>query len=109
MGEHLLCTQEVIGSIPFTSTRLDWRSDTAGTMICVRVHHHIETFFDNLDIDTTKRSVYLCQFCDQAIKGKRWMPWRREAMKDVASCDKPRGAAKQALIRGCLNGETRLE
>ena len=26
-----------------------------------------------------------------------WMPWQREAMKDVASCDKPRGAAKQAL------------
>jgi hypothetical protein len=28
-------------------------------------------------------------------------------MKDVASCDKPRGAAKQALIRGCLNGSAR--
>ena len=26
----------------------------------------------------------------QAIKGVRWMPWRRTAMKDVASCDKPR-------------------
>jgi hypothetical protein len=25
-------------------------------------------------------------------------------MKDVASCDKPRGAAKQALIRGYPNG-----
>ncbi len=42
----------------------------------------------------------------QAIKGVRWMPWREEAMKDVASCDKPRGAAKQALIRGLQNGET---
>jgi hypothetical protein len=29
-------------------------------------------------------------------------------MKDVAGCEKPRGAAKQALIRGCPNGETRL-
>ncbi len=28
-------------------------------------------------------------------------------MKDVASCDKPRRAAKQALIRGCLNGSAR--
>ena len=36
------------------------------------------------------------------------MPWRQEAMKDVVSCDKLRGAAKQALIRGFLNGETRL-
>jgi len=27
-------------------------------------------------------------------------------MKDVAGCDKPRGAAKQASIRGFPNGET---
>ena len=27
-------------------------------------------------------------------------------MKDVDSCIKPRGAAKQALIRGCPNGKT---
>ena len=26
-------------------------------------------------------------------KGIWWMPWRREAMKDVARCDKPRGGA----------------
>ena len=42
----------------------------------------------------------------QARKGEWWMPWRREAMKDVASCDMPRGAAKRALIRGFPNGET---
>ena len=35
-----------------------------------------------------------------------WMPWRLQAMKDVAACDKPRGAGKQALIRGFPNGET---
>ena len=29
-------------------------------------------------------------------------------MKDVAGCDKPRGGAKQPLIRGCLNGATHL-
>jgi len=34
-------------------------------------------------------------FYGQATKGTRWMPWRREAMKDVASCDKPRGAASR--------------
>ena len=28
----------------------------------------------------------------QASKGIRWMPWHAEAMKDVANCDKPRGA-----------------
>jgi len=34
------------------------------------------------------------------------MPRLEEAMKDVAICDKPRGADKQALIRGFPNGET---
>ena len=31
----------------------------------------------------------------QASKGTWWMPWRQEAMKGVASCDKPRGAASR--------------
>jgi hypothetical protein len=28
-------------------------------------------------------------------KGIRWMPWRQEAKKDVARCEKPRGAASR--------------
>ena len=43
----------------------------------------------------------------QATKSQRWMPWRQMPMKDVDGCDKPRGAAYQASIRGSLNGETR--
>ena len=43
----------------------------------------------------------------QATKGIRWMPWYREAKKDVGSCDKLRGAATQALSRRYPNGETR--
>jgi hypothetical protein len=43
----------------------------------------------------------------QARKRMWWMPRRQEAMKDVVACDKPRGAGKQALIRGFPNGETR--
>ncbi len=39
-------------------------------------------------------------------KGIRWMPWYYEPMKDVVTDETPRGAGKQALIRGCLNGET---
>ena len=32
--------------------------------------------------------------CDlECNKGVRWMPWRQEAMKDVARCEKPRGDA----------------
>ena len=42
----------------------------------------------------------------QAEKRVWWMPWQLEAMKDVVACDKPRGAGKQALIRGFPNGET---
>ena len=34
------------------------------------------------------------------------MPWHQEPMKDVTSCDKPRGAANKHYIRGFPNGET---
>ena len=30
---------------------------------------------------------------NQALKGTQWMPWCQQAMKDVISCDKLRGAA----------------
>jgi len=43
----------------------------------------------------------------QVSKGTRWMPWYQEAMKDVGSCEKLRGAATQALIRRSPNGKTR--
>ena len=43
----------------------------------------------------------------QATKSQRWMPWRLLPMKDVGGCEKPRGAADRASIRGCPNGETR--
>jgi hypothetical protein len=36
------------------------------------------------------------------------MPRRQEAKKDAEGSEKLRGAAKQALIRRCPNGETRL-
>jgi hypothetical protein len=45
---------------------------------------------------------------DQVNKGKRWMSWRREAMKDVGTCDKPCGAGNQAVMQGSPNVETRL-
>jgi hypothetical protein len=43
----------------------------------------------------------------QATKCMWWMPWRSQAMKDVAACAKLRGAGKRAMIRRCPNGETR--
>ena len=48
----------------------------------------------------------LSKFYGQATKGAWWMPWQKKAMKDVASCDKPRGAANRHYIRGFPNGET---
>ena len=42
----------------------------------------------------------------QVNKGTRWMPWHQEPMKDVGTCDKPRGVGNQTLIRGFPNGET---
>src|SRR5438094_8161521 len=41
----------------------------------------------------------------QATKGERWMPWRWEAMKGVASCDKPRGAASRHRSGDARMGE----
>lgn len=35
-----------------------------------------------------------CVVCEHE-KGIRWMPWHQEAMKDVARCEKPRGAASR--------------
>jgi hypothetical protein len=37
------------------------------------------------------------------------MSRRREAMKDVANCDKPGAGVKQPLIPGFPNGETQSQ
>ena len=46
-----------------------------------------------VDCRLLERSTQL-SIC-QASKGARWMPWHMEPMKDVASCEKPRGAASR--------------
>ena len=40
------------------------------------------------------------------VKGIWWMPWRPEAMKDVAACDKLGEGGKQPVIPRSLNGAT---
>ncbi len=47
--------------------------------------------------------IYQKQVDGQATKGVRWMPWRYEAMKGAASCDKPRRAASRLR-----SGDTRM-
>ena len=36
-----------------------------------------------------------CVWGFERDKGIRWMPWHQEAMKDVARCEKPWGAASR--------------
>jgi hypothetical protein len=55
---------------------------------------------NNVDYSTVRGTGYVpvarmraSKFYGQATKGARWMPWQKQAMKDVASCDKLRGAA----------------
>jgi hypothetical protein len=57
---------------------------------------------EHLENSIASASIY-----SQVSKGLRWMPWRQEPMKDASGCEKPRGAAEKAEIRGCPNGETR--
>ena len=45
----------------------------------------------------------------QAKKGAGRMPWHWEPMKDVVSCDKPRGVTSRRYIRGFPNGAIRME
>ncbi len=56
-----------------------------------------------LENSIASTSIYVLQ----VTKSQRRMPWRLKPMKDVGGCDKPRGVADQAWIRGCPNGETR--
>ncbi len=67
------------------------------------------SIFENCILGSWQSRAFKCGSslnAGQARKGTRWMPRREKATKDVASCDKLRGAAKQALIRRSPNGET---
>ena len=47
LGEHLLCKQGVIGSIPFTSTNLEtsrWRLETGTHRLLLESHWALETW-----------------------------------------------------------------
>ena len=61
--------------------------------------------FENFIVDASIFVDFVVVFW-QATKCDRWMPWHQEPMKDVVTCDKPRGVGKRAVILGCPNGET---
>ena len=39
---------------------------------------------------TSRQFVFDVDFMVKLLRACVWMPWRKEAMKDVVSCDKPR-------------------
>ena len=55
---------------------------------------------EHLENSIASASIY-----SQVSKGLRWMPWRQEPMKDASGCEKPRGAAEKAEIRGVRMGK----
>ena len=40
--------------------------------------------------DDIEHFVFEIDFMVKLLRACVWMPWRKEAMKDVVSCDKPR-------------------
>ena len=149
LGEHLLCKQGVVGSIPISSTttaRAGARKHASGqsqAAIPLRSGHlagGYRLFFNNWEevagtrprsngrvsgwivsiashlefgwgVDSANARDVAREQCatlwGQATKCMWWMPWRSQAKKDVAACEKLRGAGKRAMIRRCPNGETR--
>jgi hypothetical protein len=58
---------------------------------CFKYNYSNIVIFDNKVL-----SYQLCcviRFLVKKAKGTRWMPWYREARKDVISCEKPREGA----------------
>jgi hypothetical protein len=107
MGEHCLAKAGVTGSIPVISTKsliiiyaliINWGVFPDCSLT---IEYGSGNQFSNAENCFFKHGLFfvehkrdLLKICfDQAIKGKRWMPWHREATKDVVSCDKLRGGA----------------
>ena len=60
MGERLLCKQEVIGSIPFTSTTLRWREVVGGNCLeGSEVRSVDETRFVRCSVTSLRGSISL--------------------------------------------------
>jgi hypothetical protein len=125
LGERRFCKPEVTGSIPVSSTILLPALGPGGTARSGRREPRVaispalrgrrfshspiprvgDGLLGSLTIEIAAFFV-LTKLYGQVTKSIQGMPRRGKAMKDVASCVKPRGVAKQTLIRGCPNGET---
>ena len=65
------------------------------------IHFFVENKEDHINVERRQKG--------QARKSARGMPWHWEPKKDVANCDKPRGAVNKRYIRGFPNGATRTD
>ena len=65
---------------------------------CVRRHtQECDNFAVGLRRKANQRKIFdsYSDSDDQVTKGAGWMPWHWTPKKDVASCEKPRGAASR--------------
>src|SRR3954447_10236360 len=82
-------------------TRASWWRTTASTpprsdtFRRRSVGHHSAGREHAASLKRVAAGTWSGKVCGQATKGTRWMPWRQEAMKDVVSCEKLRGAASR--------------
>ena len=89
--EHLLCKQGVAGSNPAISTgaRPGCRSPLRGRKVGPRFYD----IFERMKQEYKSKKYEREEHRKEVTKGVRGMPWLSEAMKDVISCEKPRGGA----------------
>ena len=88
--EHLLCKQGVAGSNPAISTEARVGREPADPACRpARFYDMMERMKQEYKSEKYER----VRAQKEVTKGVRGMPWLSEAMKDVISCEKPRGGA----------------
>ena len=131
MGERLLCKQEVIGSIPFTSTTLKGKkaADEEGDR---RLNHNLErskashkacfwsfdrrgcSLFNNSEEASASISQDRCMGCDCIQNGFTLVGWSRHKRENSYGCElrsqaRPQGyrVKRTSAYGGCLGDHRR--
>jgi hypothetical protein len=65
--------------------------ESFGAKFCVLSHEYLTSELQHIKKHTISSKSDISR--KKVRKGTRGMPWLSEAMKDVISCDKPRGLA----------------
>jgi hypothetical protein len=131
LGERLLCKQEVIGSIPFTSTtsRGRWRSDARRDFRLSHVRERSQVsfeayfwsfgqrgclLFNNLEETSVLISQDQHMGCDCIQNGSALVGWSRHKRENSCSCElrsqaRPQGyrVKRISAYGGCLGDHRR--